>query len=92
MTESKVAVEEAISAISWVHKLSGLPLITELLFAPQLIIERTYVRTRDEAVVATVMVEAVITAVIIVPAFHRRANYLYFETLGYINHVSRELT
>ena len=58
----------------------------------QLIIERTYVQTRDEAVVTAVMIEAVITAVIIVSASRRHANYSYLETLGYVNRVSRELT
>ena len=40
----------------------------------------------------TVIIEAVITAVIIYPSFRHLANYLHLETLGYVNHVSRELT
>ena len=62
------------------------------MFVPRLIIERTYVRTRDELVVTAVMIEAVITTVIIVRAFRLHANYSYLETLGYVNRVSCELT
>ena len=47
---------------------------------------------RDEEVVIAVIIEAVITTVIIDPVFRHRANYSHLETLGYINHVSSELT